>query len=114
MTTKLSLTTLAAAAAFALAGVATAQTTSAPANPPTSTAGNGCTATGNAMRGGNLGGTATNKDCGTPATSAAVVAPAATTETTTSTTTSAGAGSAPVEQAPAAAKPVRTARADRN
>lgn len=73
MKTKLTITTLIAAATMAVAGLAIAQ-----GQPVTSTAGNGCTATANAMRGGNLGSTATNKDCvSTPAPMAVAPAPMA-------------------------------------
>ncbi|WP_395686206.1 hypothetical protein [Caenimonas koreensis] len=71
MNIKLTLTTLAAAATMAVGGLAIAQ-----GNPVTSTPGAGCTATANAMRGGNLGGSATNKDCvSNPAPTAAAPAP---------------------------------------
>jgi hypothetical protein len=102
---KFTLTTLIAAASLTAAGFAIAQ-----ANPPTSTAGAGCTATANAMRGGNLGSTATNKDC-VSASASTAAAPAATTTTTEvapSTTTSSSSDMG----APAA--PTRMAKADRN
>lgn len=113
MTTKSTLHTLIAVATLAAAGVAFAQS-----QPPTSTPGAGCTATANAMRGGNLGGTATNKDCVSAGAKTAVVpaapvaaAPAAApavVEATPSTSTAMGAPEA------APAKPMRIARADRN
>ena len=54
---KFSLTTLVAAATLAIGGIAVAQTPiTQSADAPSSTAGAGCTATGNAMRAGNLGG----------------------------------------------------------
>ena len=58
MNTKLSLTTLVAAATLAIAGVAVAQSVpiTQSKDAPSSTMGAGCTATGNAMRAGNLGG----------------------------------------------------------
>ncbi len=115
MNTKMSLTTLIAAATLAFGGVAMAQ--------PTSTAGAGCTATANAMRGGNLGSSPSDIACTTagakttaaPVAAAAtpVAAPAAAPMTTTTTT------SAPTNTAVAAdtgnvrAKPVRMARAPR-
>jgi hypothetical protein len=74
MNKKMWFTSLAAAAAIAAGGVALAQTT---ANPPTSTPGAGCTATGNAMRGGNLGGAPMATGCPQGATAGtAAVAPA--------------------------------------
>ena len=111
MNTKLTFNALIAAATLAAAGVAMAQ-----ANPPTSTPGAGCTATANAMRGGNLGGSATNKDCVSPGASTAA-APAATTAapaTTASTTTSATESTAMGNTAAKPAKPMRVAKSDRN
>jgi hypothetical protein len=115
MNTKLTLTALAAAATLAIGGIAMGQV-----NPPTSTPGAGCTATGNAMKGGNLGGSPTNKDCGpgtTAATTGAVVTPAAPAAASTapadtgSTASAAPAGTAPMASGPTGAK---VARADRN
>lgn len=119
MKTNMSLTTLIAAATMAFGGVALAQTM-----PPTSTAGAGCTATANAMKGGNLGGSPSSTACGTTANAA----PAAATTTTgtapmTSNTTSAAStdtGAASTMGTTAAAAPsrpvrvARAARADRN
>jgi hypothetical protein len=120
MNTKMSLATLLAAAALAAGGVAFAQ-----ANPQTSTAGNNCTATGNAMRGGNLGGQPSNTAC-TDRPAANAAAPAATTAAPMAATTTPPSGSnmgaAPAADttataapaAPAPAAPMRVARADRN
>lgn len=118
MNTKMSLTTLIAAATMAFGGVALAQTT-----PPTSTAGAGCTATANAMKGGNLGGSPSSTACGTTANAA----PAATTTTgtapmtsNTTSTASTDMGAASTMGTTAAAAPsrpvrvARAARADRN
>lgn len=114
---KFSLAGLITVAALAAGGVAVAQ--------PTSTAGNGCTATANAMKGGNLGGTASSKECGTTPVANTAVAPAAqmttqaapmTTTTTNSTKSdtamtgsSSMGGSAPM----ATSRPTRVARAAR-
>jgi hypothetical protein len=117
MNTKMSLTTLLAAATLAIGGAAIAQ-----ANPQTSTAGNNCTATGNAMRGGNLGGHASNTAC-TDRPAANAAAPAAATAAPMAATTpppaSTNMGAAPAADntaaaAPAPAAPMRVARADRN
>jgi hypothetical protein len=110
---KTTFTTFIAAAAFAAAGIAVAQTS---ANPPSSTPGNGCTATANAMRGGNMSANPSGKACADGTTpTAATAAPAATTAQTapaasTSSTTTMG------NTAPAAdtGAPTRVARADRN
>lgn len=100
--TLIAIASVAAAAAFA-------QTPNIPPELRTSTAGNGCTATANAMRGGNLGGSPTLKPCGDAAApmaaapavqSAVVAAPVPVAEST-----SMGSG---------AAAPMRAARADRN
>ena len=110
-----------AAAILAIAGVATAQV--AQVNPPTATAGNGCTATGNAMRGGSMSAHPSNIPCGT-----AAAAPAATITPIQSAPPVAvqqAAQPAPVAQAapaapmvaqepPAKPAPMRVARADRN
>jgi hypothetical protein len=83
MNKKMWFTSLAAAAALTAGGVALAQST---ANPPTSTPGAGCTATGNAMRGGNLGGPPMATGCPQGATAGtAAVAPAAPAPATAST-----------------------------
>ncbi|WP_048439437.1 hypothetical protein [Caenimonas sp. SL110] len=104
---------LIAAATLAAGGFAVAQS-----NPPTSTPGAGCTATANAMKGGNLGGTATNKDCvSSPATTAVVPAPAPMVSTTPAPAPMVANTPAPapmVAQAPARPAPMRVARADRN
>jgi hypothetical protein len=108
MNTKITLSTLIAAATLAAGGFAVAQST-----PPTSTPGAGCTATANAMRGGNLGGQATNKECGTADTAKTAAAPAG--PATTETTTSAGAAdSSTMGNTGATAAPARVAKADRN
>lgn len=104
-----------AAATLAAGGLAVAQST-----PPTSTPGAGCTATANAMKGGNLGGTATNKDCvSTPATAAAApsTAPMTTAAPAPAPAPMAATPSAPapmVAETPARPAPMRVARADRN
>lgn len=112
MNTKMSLTTLIAAATLAFGGVAIAQ--------PSSTAGAGCTATANAMRGGNLGSSPSDIGCTTAgakttaaapvaATATPVAAPAAAPMTTTTTTSTAVAA----DTGNSVAKPVRMARAPR-
>jgi hypothetical protein len=132
--TSKSFATLIAATAVAVGGVALAQSpaatpSSTDAMPKTSPPGAGCTATGNAMSAGNLGGTATNKECNTaaPANRAAQAAPAAAATTTTTTTESTASPSAstspstssmaastpPASDTGAAAAPKRVARADR-
>ncbi len=119
MNMKMSLTTLIAAATLAAGGVALAQTT-----PQTSTAGAGCTATGNAMKAGNLGGSPSKTACATKAseTTAAVTtgstpsdpAPIASTAAPATMGNSGSVASpapAPVARAP---RVTRVARADRN
>lgn len=117
MNTKLSFTTLIAAATLGFGGFAMAQ--------PTSTPGAGCTATANAMRGGNLGSSPTDAACTTAGSKAATPAAAAATTTTTqaapSTTSNAavtsGMGTTAVvaERAPVRTTRVaRAPRADRN
>jgi hypothetical protein len=120
MKTNMSITALIGAAALVIGGVAVAQSTTG-APPPTSTAGNGCTATGNAMKGGNLGGHASAIACdekGMP-----VAATRTTTTETASTTSVAPAAAAAPAAAPTAMAspsepvrkaPMRVARADRN
>jgi hypothetical protein len=113
MTTKLTLTALVATATLAIGGFAIAQT---PADAPTSTPGRGCTATANAMRAGNMGASATNKDCvSAPTTTAAAPAAPITQATTASSsdspTTSSAMGASADTSSPA---PMRVARADRN
>jgi len=109
-----------AAAIVALAGVATAQV--AQTNPPTATAGNGCTATGNAMRGGSMSAHPSNIPCGAAAAApAAVITPI---ESAPAVAVQPPAQPAPVAQAapaapmaqepPVQAAPMRVARADRN
>ena len=121
MKTTPCLYTLIAAATLAIGGNALAQ-----AGPPTSTAGGGCTATGNAMRGGNLGGHATNTPCGPAAAVApaiitpvpAAAAPAAPAPVAAAPAASTGMGApavaAETPAAPARSAPVRVAKADRN
>ena len=91
MNKKMWFTSLAAAAAFAASGIVLAQSTAPTTSyPPTSTPGAGCTATGNAMRGGNLGGEPRATGCpqGTTAGTAAVApAPAPATASTSGTAT---------------------------
>jgi hypothetical protein len=113
---KTTLTTLAAAAAFAVAGLAVAQTN---ANPPSSTPGNGCTATANAMRGGNMSANPSGKACNDQATpTAATAAPATTAQTAPSTGMSSGSttmgNTASTTDMSAPARTSRVARADRN
>lgn len=113
MNTKYILSTVIALAAVASAGMTVAQT---------STPGAGCTATANAMRGGNLGGSATNKDCvTTPASTAAMPAPMTTTATPTpmaapapSTNTAAMPDSSMMASATPTRTRTRSAKADRN
>lgn len=118
--TKISLTTLIAGATLAFAGVAMAQ-----ANPPTSTPGAGCTATANAMRGGNLGSSPSDTAC-TTAGAKAAAAPAATTTTQaapapvidtsakTNMAVSSGTGNPAPVASTAPIRVARAARADRN
>ena len=113
MNTKFTFTAIVAAATLATAGFAVAQT---------STPGAGCTATANAMRGGNLGGDATNKDCvSATAKSAAMPAAASTTTTSTpmaapapSTNTATMSDSSTVASATPTRTRTRSAKADRN
>ncbi len=118
MTIKMSLTTLIAAATLAFGGVVIAQ--------PTSTPGAGCTATANAMRGGNLGGSASDAGCttaGAKNATAPVAAPVAATAmpaaapvmatTTTTTTTNSMAVASDNSGARTVRAPMRMARAPR-
>lgn len=111
MNTKTTLSTLIAAATLTMGGFAVAQ-----ANPPTSTPGNGCTATANAMKGGNMGSSPSAIECATPA--GAPTAAAATGSTTaapaTSARTTAADSSAMGSSGAARAAPMRVAKADRN
>jgi hypothetical protein len=113
MKTKTTLGTLIAAAAFAASGLAMAQ-----ADPPSSTAGNNCTATGNAMKGGNMSANPSKTACGTQgsANTAAAVSPSTTSTTTADSATSAStAGTTAMGNTTApSAKPMRVAKADRN
>ena len=118
MKTTPCLYTLIAAATLAIGGNALAQ-----ASPPTSTAGAGCTATGNAMRGGNLSGSPSDKACGgataaaTGTNAPAAAAPMATAPAATAPAASTGMGApATTSETPAAPAraPVRVAKADRN
>lgn len=130
--TSKSFASLLAATAVAAGGIALAQspaaTTSPDVPPKSSTPGAGCTATGNAMSAGNLGGTPTNRECNPAATpAAAAAAPAAapaaaatTTEPAPSPSASANtspsppvASTAPAPATASAAPPQRVARADR-
>ncbi|MBI5275750.1 MAG: hypothetical protein HY854_04760 [Burkholderiales bacterium] len=120
MYTKTTLTTLAAAVSLVAAGLAFAQGTDPRELPPSSTAGNGCTATANAMRGGNMSASPTAKPCiAEPAPIAA--APAVVAEPPAVM----GAAPAPAAPAPVAAAPtpapaeptpapMLVAKADRN
>jgi hypothetical protein len=115
------LTMLATAGALAAGGFAWAQTTDANAPPPkSSTPGAGCTATGNAMAAGNLGGNATNKDCNTTGTTAATTttgataaAPAAAPAPATAAAPSTSTNDVAAAPAPSDNAPKRVARADR-
>lgn len=117
--TKMSLTTLIAAATLAVSGLAMAQS-----NPPTSTAGAGCTATANAMKGGNLGSSPTGVDCTTAGAKTAAAPAAVTTRTTesaasTPSTTMSGSSATVMSDsdtkvARAPVRMARAARADRN
>ena len=114
MNTKTSLSALVAAVTLVASGVAMAQ-----ANPPTSTAGAGCTATANAMKGGNLGSTASpNINCADGATArTAAAAPATTTaEPAAAVSTTAPAADSSTMGAAGAApvRKTRVARSDRN
>ena len=117
MKTKNTLTALIAAAALSVAGLAVAQSTPKVLS---STAGDKCTATGNAMRAGNLGGSPSTTACNDTGNAKTAAAPAAT--ATTDTTTSAGAstlgsstmGNTASTNAPAPTRVARVARADRN
>ncbi len=118
MKTKTTLGALIAAAAFATAGLAVAQ------NEPTSTAGNNCTATGNAMKGGNMSASPSKTACGAQGSANSAAA------TTTTTSTNNTASTAPADSAasantagttamgnttaPSSAQPMRVAKADRN
>lgn len=107
MKTKTTLGTLIAAAAFAASGLAVAQTE------PSSTAGNNCTATGNAMKGGNMSANPSKTACGTQG--SANTAAAATTGTTTAEPATSTAGTTAMGNTTApATKPMRVAKADRN
>jgi hypothetical protein len=127
MNTKTTLSTLIAAAALAAGGLAMAQ-----ADPPSSTPGNNCTATGNAMKGGNMSASPSKSACGpeatantatvmpaaAPATAAVAPAPApaaavATTEPAPSATTADTTSMGNTAAAPAP-KRMRVAKADRN
>jgi hypothetical protein len=123
------LAALAAASSLALGGFALAQSPGAAggsdAQPKTSTPGAGCTATGNAMSAGNLGGNATNKNCDSTNTTAATPAPAtAAAPATVAPDTSSSSAPSTAAAAPAstdttastaspAPAPKRVARADR-
>ena len=114
MNTKTTLATLFAAAAMAAGGLAMAQ-----ANPPSSTAGNNCTATGNAMRGGNMSANPSGTACGTQAgtNTTAATDTGATANSGANTgmnSTTSGATAMGNTAAEPAAKPMRVAKADRN
>lgn len=137
MTMKTTFASLLAVASLAAGGVALAQTAPA-AGTQSSTPGAGCTATGNAMKSGNLGGGPSGTACNTTGTTAATsTAPAAAPATvatpapaaapatagtdtsassssTTSSSSTMGASSATTDTAaPAPVRKTRTARADR-
>jgi hypothetical protein len=119
------LAALAAASTLAFGGYALAQSaggaTGSDAPPPkSSTPGAGCTATGNAMSAGNLGGNATNKNCdssnttaATATTSSTAAAPAATTSPSSGSVATAPATSDTTTASSANTAPKRVARADR-
>jgi hypothetical protein len=102
---KTTLTTLAAAVTLVAAGVAVAQGTDPRFVPPSSTAGNGCTATANAMRGGNLSASPTAKPCVAPEAPVAV-APAVVAEPPPPVVMGAAPAPEPAPPAPVAAAPV--------
>jgi len=108
MKSKPTLTTLIATAGLLAGAAALAQKVQIPDEMRTSTPGAGCTATANAMRGGNLGGSPNPNACAdAPATAAAAAAPAGASGLAGSSAmgnTGAAAGSAPA----------REPRADRN
>jgi hypothetical protein len=132
---KSTFATVATAAALAFGGIALAQSpagtpSSSDVPPKTSTPGAGCTATGNALSGGNLGGPGTSKDCrgtttmGAPAAAAAPAtvatpapAPAASPAPDTSAQSAAAAPAPSTSTTTAASStpppPQRVARADR-
>lgn len=107
MNTKKTLTTLIAVATLAIGGVAMAQ--------PSSTAGAGCTATANAMKGGNLGGSPSDIGCTTAGSARTTAAAPVATTTTTKVEAPAATSMATSATAPApmttAAEPTRVARA---
>lgn len=102
-------------AALAATGLALGSLAFAQANPPTSTAGAGCTATANAMRGGNLGGTPSTTACTTSANTAASANAAA--DTAAVPAGSAGMGASAADSGTAVSANtgarMRPARADR-
>lgn len=110
MNTKLTLTTLIAAAALSAGGFAVAQSSA-----PTSTPGNGCTATANAMKGGNMGSSPSAIACadGTTPTAAAATGTTSATPAAGATTTAAD-SSAMGNSGAKRAAPLRVAKADRN
>lgn len=130
MNMKMSLSTLVAAVAMAAGGVALAQSTpSSTGDVPTSTPGAGCTATGNAMRAGNLGGGPSKTACGTTSGSTAAAtgstttsstpmttSPSASSDTTSSGSSAMGSSAAMADSssAPARTSSTRVAKADRN
>jgi hypothetical protein len=105
------------AAPLALGGIAIAQTTPTVETPnaQTSTPGAGCTATGNAMRAGNLGGGPSSAACATQASANTAAAAPATTATTASGNSTSAAGSTGTRNsdAMASSEPTRVARAPR-
>jgi hypothetical protein len=107
MKSKPTLTTLIATAGLLAGAAALAQKVQIPDEMRTSTPGAGCTATANAMRGGNLGGSPNPNACADAPATAAAVAPAGASGLAGSSAmgnTAAAAGSAPA----------REPRADRN
>jgi hypothetical protein len=107
MNIKTTLATL-IATTLAAGGFAIAQT-----NPPSSTPGAGCTATANAMRGGNLGGSPSNIDCAAAGSANTAAAATGTTKAEAAPAASTGT-SAMGNSAAKPAKPMRVAKSDRN
>ena len=104
------------AAPLALGGVAIAQTTPSVQTPnvQTSTPGAGCTATGNAMRAGNLGGGPSSTACATQASAnTAAAAPATATTASGNSTSAAGSTGTGNSAAMVSSEPTRVARAPR-
>ena len=111
MNTNTTLGTLIAAAALAASGFAMAQ-----ADTPSSTAGNNCTATCNAMKGGNMSASPSKTSCGTQGSANTAAADTTSTTTAEPATSASTAGSTAICNTAAApsTQPMRVAKADRN